>query len=426
MVIADRVVADGGCQEVTGDQLGALVDQLVEGVLAVGARLTPDDGAGLVVNRLAVAIHVLAVGFHVALLEVGREAVHVLIVRQDGFRLGAVEVVVPQANQRQQHRHVLLIGGSSEVHVHLEGTLQQGFEIFKADRQGDRHADGRPGGVAAANPVPELEHVVGVDTELGHGLAVGGERGEVLGDVGLVTGDVDEPVAGGQGVGHGLLSGEGLGGHQEQGGFRIDLLQGLGDVGAIDVGDEVHLQVVFEGAQGLGDHHWTQIGTADADVDHVLDRLAGVALPLAGNDFLAEALHLGQHGLHFRHHVLAVALYGTVGAVAQGHVQDGAPFGHVDLVAVEHGVDGAAQIGLFGQIDEQLERLLGDQVLGVVDQDVALIGEGELVETLGILGEQIFQPGLFVRCKVGFQCLPGLGLGWIDIFHRITDLPSCV
>lgn len=73
VVVTDRVVADGRCQEITGDQLGALVDQLVEGVLAVGARLTPDDGASLVVNRLAVAIHVLAVGLHVALLEVGRK-----------------------------------------------------------------------------------------------------------------------------------------------------------------------------------------------------------------------------------------------------------------------------------------------------------------------------------------------------------------
>ena len=71
MVIADGVVADGRRQEVAGDQLGAPVDQLVEGVLAVGARLTPDDGAGLVVDRVAVAIHVLAVGLHVALLEVG-------------------------------------------------------------------------------------------------------------------------------------------------------------------------------------------------------------------------------------------------------------------------------------------------------------------------------------------------------------------
>ena len=135
---------------------------------------------------------------------------HVLVVGQDGFGFGAVEVVVPQADQGQQHGHVLLIGGSGEVHVHLEGALQQGLEVFETEGEGDGHADGGPGGVAAADPVPELEHVVGVDAELGHGLAVGREGGEVLGNVGLVTGMTEEPVAGGQGVGHGLLGGEGL------------------------------------------------------------------------------------------------------------------------------------------------------------------------------------------------------------------------
>ena len=53
LVVAQRVLALGGGQEVAGDQLGALVDQLVEGVLAVGAGLAPDDRAGLVVDPLA-------------------------------------------------------------------------------------------------------------------------------------------------------------------------------------------------------------------------------------------------------------------------------------------------------------------------------------------------------------------------------------
>jgi len=42
-VPADGVVADGRRQEVGGDQARSLVDQLVEGVLAVGAGLAPDD-----------------------------------------------------------------------------------------------------------------------------------------------------------------------------------------------------------------------------------------------------------------------------------------------------------------------------------------------------------------------------------------------
>ena len=73
------------------------MDQLVESVLSVGAGLAPDDGAGLVVDFLALLGNVFAVRFHVALLEVGGEAGKVLVVRQDGLGLGAVEVVVPDA-----------------------------------------------------------------------------------------------------------------------------------------------------------------------------------------------------------------------------------------------------------------------------------------------------------------------------------------
>ena len=43
----------GGGQEIAGDQLGALVDQLVEGMLPVGAGLAPDHRAGGVVHPLA-------------------------------------------------------------------------------------------------------------------------------------------------------------------------------------------------------------------------------------------------------------------------------------------------------------------------------------------------------------------------------------
>ena len=47
VVIAQRVVALAKADEVAGDQLGALVDELVEGVLPVGAGLAPDDRSGL-------------------------------------------------------------------------------------------------------------------------------------------------------------------------------------------------------------------------------------------------------------------------------------------------------------------------------------------------------------------------------------------
>ena len=54
------------------------MNELIEGVLAVGARLSPNNGAGGVLNSPPVSGHILAIGFHVTLLEVGCEAVHVL------------------------------------------------------------------------------------------------------------------------------------------------------------------------------------------------------------------------------------------------------------------------------------------------------------------------------------------------------------
>ena len=44
-----------------------LVDELVEGVLPVGAGLPPDDGAGVVVDAGALVGDVLPVGLHVPL-----------------------------------------------------------------------------------------------------------------------------------------------------------------------------------------------------------------------------------------------------------------------------------------------------------------------------------------------------------------------
>ena len=52
LVVADDLVGLREPDEVARDQLRALVDQLVVGVLAVRARLAPDDRAGLPVDRL--------------------------------------------------------------------------------------------------------------------------------------------------------------------------------------------------------------------------------------------------------------------------------------------------------------------------------------------------------------------------------------
>ena len=76
MVPSDGVEGLYRGEEVAGDELCALVYELVEGVLAVGAGLAPDYGTSGVAacDGRALACDALAVGLHVALLEVRCEA----------------------------------------------------------------------------------------------------------------------------------------------------------------------------------------------------------------------------------------------------------------------------------------------------------------------------------------------------------------
>ena len=79
LVALDRVVALGGEDEVGWDELGALVEKLVEGVLSVGGWLTEQNGTGCVLDIVAAAGDGLSVRLHGQLLEVGGEPVHVLV-----------------------------------------------------------------------------------------------------------------------------------------------------------------------------------------------------------------------------------------------------------------------------------------------------------------------------------------------------------
>lgn len=68
--------------------------------------------------------------------------------------------------------------------VHLVGAAQKLLKVIVADVDGDRKTDGGPERITAANPVPELEHVLGINTEVRDGLGVGRQRNKVLRDMG--------------------------------------------------------------------------------------------------------------------------------------------------------------------------------------------------------------------------------------------------
>ena len=73
-------------QELEGNDAGALVDELEEGMLAVGAGLAPHHRPRLFLDRCPVAGDALAVRFHIELLEIGGKPRQPLIVGNDGPR----------------------------------------------------------------------------------------------------------------------------------------------------------------------------------------------------------------------------------------------------------------------------------------------------------------------------------------------------
>jgi hypothetical protein len=122
-----------------------------------------------------------------ALLKVRREPMQILVVRQDRVRFSAPEVRVPDAEQRHHYRKVALERGRAEMLVDVVRALEKLLEAVHPDRERDRQPDRRPQGITPAHPVPEFEHVGGVDAEARHLLGVRRQSNEVPGDGGAVA-----------------------------------------------------------------------------------------------------------------------------------------------------------------------------------------------------------------------------------------------
>ena len=195
-------------------------------------------------------------------------------------------------------------------------------------------------------------------------------------------------------VGEGLKRGEGLGNDDHERGLGIEAAELLCLIVGVDVGDIAAVDTgVGVGTQSLVGHDRAQVGAADADGHQVLDLLAGNALPLTGANALGEGIHAVEDLVHVGDDVLAVddelALLGC--RAAQRGVQNGAVLGGIDVLAGEHGVAALLELHLAGKIAQQLDGLIGHQVLGQIEVKVAGV-KAQLVHALGIGGE----PGLEV------------------------------
>src|SRR5215475_8786951 len=127
--------------EVTWDQMGPLVDQLVEGVLAVGPRLTPVNGACLLRYGRSVDRYMLAVALHCQLLKIGGEALQVLLIWQHGGGLSAEKVGVPDSEEAHKHGQIALERRCAEVLIDLMEAVQHGAEVIRPDSNHGREPD---------------------------------------------------------------------------------------------------------------------------------------------------------------------------------------------------------------------------------------------------------------------------------------------
>ena len=376
--------------ELARHDAGALMNQLVKRVLAVGAGFAPDDGAGIDLKIVAFHRHTLAVRFHLQLLQIGGQPRQALIIGQHGAGGIAADLIVPDTHQRQQHGQVVGQVGLAEMRVHGVATGQEIVEILRSHRQHDAKPDRPPERIAPADPIGEAENAVRVDAELRGQVRRGGEGRELRTRFVHLLG---HPVARGLRVGHGLDGGEGLGGNDDQRAGGIEPLQRVMDMRAVDIRDVMDARPVMVRGQRQRRHGRAKVRTADADIDHI-----GVTAALPFNVAFAHRAGEPGHALagrqHLLHHVLPIDMDRTLGGAQRG-MQHGAALGLVDLGPGEHGLSTRLDFGIAGQFQQQRERIGADMCLGVIEEHIA--------ETGAEIGE-----ALFVFEHLG-KAAPGLG-----------------
>ena len=168
------------------------MDKLIEGVLAVGTGLAPINRAGLVCDAVAVERHMLAVALHRQLLEIGGKPFQVLLVGKNPDGMRPEKVVVPDRQQTHQHRQIALERRRPEMLVHLVKAIEHRAEIVGAYRYHRRQADRRIHRVAAADPIPEREHLGGIDTEFRYLFLVRRRRNKMPSDRLFVSAQASE------------------------------------------------------------------------------------------------------------------------------------------------------------------------------------------------------------------------------------------
>src|SRR5690606_33359762 len=95
MMLTYRVMTLSWGYKITRNQFSSLVNKLIKSMLSVCSWLSPDNWPCLIINTLAITINVLTIAFHISLLEICREAMHVLVIRQNSLSFRIKEIIIP-------------------------------------------------------------------------------------------------------------------------------------------------------------------------------------------------------------------------------------------------------------------------------------------------------------------------------------------
>ena len=328
-----------------GHHILPLVQQLKKGVLAIGARLAPDDGGRGRAQALACVGDALAVALHLQLLQIRRQAAQAMAVGGNAAAAQVAKIAVPNVQQRQAQRQIVPNGGIEKVRIHGVRPGQQVAKLLLPNGNGNRQANGRPQRKAPPHPVRKLQ--AAGDAKRLRCRHIGGQRHKVLGNRhrgrGLGAAALaQKPFAGRVGVEHGLGRGEGFGGNQKQRRFRPHLAQHMAQLMPIDVRDKVKaLARIHPILQPLHHHLGPQVRAANADVHNVGNLAIGAHL-LGQRQHGVQGVVRGGQGVPLRlgpglHHRVLAQLP-AIARHAQQPVHGGAPLGGVDRLARQHGI----------------------------------------------------------------------------------------
>lgn len=247
--------------EVCRDKLGALVQQLEEGMLSISCWLSEDDGASGVLDIFPGAGNCFSVRLHRELLEICGESVKVLIERCNQMCLSSKKITVPNTQKTTKYRDILLQRGVCEVVIHSVGTSKEFVESVIANVESHTQPNSRPYRVSPANPLFETKHVLGVNTKFSNRFFIRRQGNKVLRDGGSIIVDCGlrkEPLLSCVGVRTCFGGGEGLGCNKEQGGLRITFTKSFGNVGTVDIRNEMKGQTAARvSLKSFSNHHRT-------------------------------------------------------------------------------------------------------------------------------------------------------------------------